>query len=311
MNHTINTKNTKNIYIIGAQSTGKTTLVNALEAYFQSQKKNTNHHDPSSQRQRQQFPKPKIIKEVARTVLTKHAFTAKDITSSKDRCMGLQRLILSAQAEAERGALRELELGSEPNLEPNMEPVAESESISESGSRSGHELAPGLGNGLGHGLGPESISGSGSGHGSGLGHGHGEKWFISDRSGVDPIVYAYQHINAQAAEELMATPEWKELKERMRKGLVVVCEPRVVGEGRESGESAEGVESVDRESVSVSRSWLTDDGVRLMPASLEEWKGFHDLFCRVLEERMGLGFVVLPCGLVGIGERVAFVLERF
>ena len=100
----------------------------------------------------------------------------------------------------------------------------------------------------------------------------------------------------------MATPEWMELRERMREGLVVVCEPRAVGEGAD-GESREGGES-------GSKSWLTDDGVRLMPASLEEWKGFHDLFCRVLKERMGLGFVVLPCELVGVGERVAFVLER-
>lgn len=81
----------RNIYIVGAQCTGKTTLVNALET----------HLDNSSQASR-----PAIIREVARSVLEKHSFTAADIRSSPERSLELQRRILSAQVTAEREALK-------------------------------------------------------------------------------------------------------------------------------------------------------------------------------------------------------------
>lgn len=99
---------------MGAQCTGKTTLVNRLAQHF--------HDNPPP------AGPPAIIKEVARTVLVKHNFTANDITSSQERCLLLQRLILEAQAKAER----------------------------------------------------EVLQGEAS-------------WFISDRSGVDPMAYAAQH----------------------------------------------------------------------------------------------------------------------
>ena len=82
---------TKNIYIIGAQSTGKTTLVSALATHFA----NTKHDSPDA------FTQPFQLKEVARSVLKKHGFTAHDITSSKARALELQRLIIEAQAKAE------------------------------------------------------------------------------------------------------------------------------------------------------------------------------------------------------------------
>ncbi|KAG7001383.1 hypothetical protein G7Y79_00032g067360 [Physcia stellaris] len=82
---------TKNIYIIGAQSTGKTTLVSALAIHFA----NTKHDSPDA------FIQPFQLKEVARNVLKKHGFTAHDITSSKARALELQRLIIEAQAKAE------------------------------------------------------------------------------------------------------------------------------------------------------------------------------------------------------------------
>lgn len=81
----------KNIYIIGAQSTGKTTLVSALATHFAKQK-----HDSLAT-----FTQPFQLKEVARNVLKKHNFTALDITNSKARALELQRLIIEAQAKAE------------------------------------------------------------------------------------------------------------------------------------------------------------------------------------------------------------------
>ncbi|KAL2827982.1 AAA domain-containing protein [Aspergillus cavernicola] len=74
------------LYIIGAQCTGKTTLVNALQ-------------DALSQRYPSLLFRP--ITEVAREVLRQHQFTRDDITDSPDRALELQRLILAAQFEEE------------------------------------------------------------------------------------------------------------------------------------------------------------------------------------------------------------------
>ncbi|KAL8896255.1 MAG: hypothetical protein Q9192_003191 [Flavoplaca navasiana] len=83
-----------NIYTIGAQSTGKTTLVLALGDYF------------AQNLQSEKLPsQPYQLKEVARGVLLRHQFTASDITSSKERSLELQRLIIEAEAAAE-GALQ-------------------------------------------------------------------------------------------------------------------------------------------------------------------------------------------------------------
>ncbi|KAL8691549.1 MAG: hypothetical protein Q9218_003246 [Villophora microphyllina] len=79
-----------NIYIIGTQSTGKTTLVTALGQYFTGE---VSHHNLTNA--------PHQLKEVARGVLKQHSFTASDITNSKVRALELQRLIIDAQASAE------------------------------------------------------------------------------------------------------------------------------------------------------------------------------------------------------------------
>ncbi|KAF2653642.1 hypothetical protein K491DRAFT_602415 [Lophiostoma macrostomum CBS 122681] len=88
----------RNIYIIGAQCTGKTTLINALEASFTEN--------------RSRLPRgvavkgldgvaPIIIREVARTVLQDKGFHRDDITSSPIRALQLQEHILEAQLRAE------------------------------------------------------------------------------------------------------------------------------------------------------------------------------------------------------------------
>ena len=196
----------KNIYIIGAQCTGKTTLVLALEKHFE---------EKHAAEQNTSIPKPLIIKEVARNVLREHNFKAEDITNSKSRALELQKLILNAQYEAESAAQ--------------------------------------------------------------------DSWFISDRSGLDCIVYARRYVGVEDAAALMATPLWRAHEERMRDSLVVVCET--------------GVE------------WLIDDGVRLMPESPESWDGLHALFCSCLDAA-GLRYEVLSNKLLDLGARVEFVLGR-
>lgn len=200
-------KKPRNIYIVGSQSSGKTTLVKALDCHF----------DKSSQDERR-VSRPKIITEVARTVLKKHEYTAYDITSSPTRALALQKLILEAQMLAERQALEDGE------------------------------------------------------------------WFISDRSGFDPIVYARRYVSEEAADHLVESAEWLELRERMKDSLVIVCE--------------------------AGADWLTSDGVRLMPKDREDWIAFHALFCRCLEE-IKMEHEVLPCETTDIGERVAFVVSRW
>lgn len=71
-----------NIYIVGAQCTGKTTLVNNLHTFF------TSHPNPNPY-----APTPSVITEVARTVLRARAFTAADVRIPA-RSLALQRLIL-------------------------------------------------------------------------------------------------------------------------------------------------------------------------------------------------------------------------
>ena len=201
----------REIYIIGAQSTGKTTIVKALEKHF-------NQRDDSYQLHGHHISHPKIIKEVARAVLQEHNFTADEIKSSPARSLALQQLILQAQLRAERG-----------------------------------------------------ISGP-------------DEWFISDRSGADPIVYARKYVGGDAEYELVKSSEWLELRERMSESVVIVCE--------------------------AGTDWLTDDGVRLMPENKEDWMQFHRHFCCCLDEQ-GLNYEVLPSKVANLRERVMFVLEKW
>ncbi|KAH7016363.1 AAA domain-containing protein [Microdochium trichocladiopsis] len=204
-----------NIYIIGAQSSGKTTLVQALETHF------TNQHETLSA-----SAAPRFIKEVARKVLDKHGYTAEDIVTSPQRTLQLQKLIIEAQARAE--------------YEPaNSDTPATNATC------------------------PPS--------------------FISDRSAIDPVVYARQYVGLQESQGLLELPEWRQMHKRMQASLIILCEPR--------------------------SDWLKSDGVRLMPRDNEEWMLTHKLFCDVLNE-VGLSFVVLSEGMSDIKVRVGFVLEH-
>ncbi|KAI4180374.1 MAG: hypothetical protein LQ348_005208 [Seirophora lacunosa] len=198
--------NLRNIYVIGAQSTGKTTLVTALAEHFEQHAACTG--DTAD--------KPMIIKEVARGVLQRHNYTAADIVSSKSRALELQRLILEAQCEAEKAA--------------------------------------------------------------------SNVWYISDRSGLDPLVYARLYVGVEETYGLMQEQSWQYLRGMMRSGLVIVCES--------GGE------------------WLINDGVRLMPQDREAWLQMHGVFCEMLDG-ISIEYHILPSATRDINERIEFVLTRW
>ncbi|KAL8657462.1 MAG: hypothetical protein Q9226_001891 [Calogaya cf. arnoldii] len=194
-----------NIYIIGVQSTGKTTLVTALGEHFAE--------NSAVERSTTQ---PHHLKEVARGVLIRHHFTANDITSSKTRALELQRLIIEAQAAAEDA----------------------------------------LQNG----------------------------WYIADRSALDAVAYAKHYVGEPEAHSLREGAAWQEIEDKMRAGVVVLCEP--------GGE------------------WLVDDGVRLMPRDQTEWFELHSNFQQILAE-CRIPYYVLSSSVSLLGQRVDCVLETW
>jgi nicotinamide riboside kinase len=196
----------KNLHIIGAQSTGKTTLVNALEEHFDLRR------SPQEARPSQ----PLIIREVARTVLKEKGFNREDITTSPTRALQLQKHILDTQHNAEC----EINVSSTP------------------------------------------------------------KWYICDRSGLDPLVYAKYFVGQEASAEMLASRNWVELEAWMKAGIVILCE--------------------------AGCHWLKDDGIRLMPNDADEWIRIDDTFRSLLEERE-IQYSVLPKDLADLGERVDFV----
>lgn len=201
----------RNIFIIGPQCTGKTTLVNALQTYFYSEKCTTSGHGSKVI--------PNVISEVARTVLVNKNFTRDDITTSPVRALELQRHILDAQIEAENSFQRRYAA---------------------------------------------------------------EHWYISDRSGLDPIVYARVFVGEEASHQLLALPTWIQLEKNMKDGLVVLCESGC--------------------------DWLHDDGTRLMPKDMSDWKILDLAFQQLLEDR-DIQYVVISKDQKDITQRVRTVLN--
>lgn len=192
--------NPRNIYIVGAQCTGKTTLVHALERFFAL---NTETITP-----------PRIVTELARKVLREIDFKTADIRDSPTLSFELQKLILQRQYKAE--------------IIPDGE------------------------------------------------------WLISDRSAVDPVMYAKHLCGEDAVQDMLNTSEWGVLSQSMRASTVVVCE--------------------------AGTDWLKDDGVRLMPENRNDWMELHNKFCDFMVER-GIPFVVLPNTTTDIESRVEFVVS--
>lgn len=110
----------------------------------------------------------------------------------------------------------------------------------------------------------------------------GSSWYISDRSGLDPIVFAQLYVGVPAAAELLSSPAWEALEWKMKQSLVVLCESGC--------------------------SWLTDDGVRLVPPSATAWLRFDQTFKQLFEAR-GIRYVTVPAKLIHIEARIGLVLD--
>jgi nicotinamide riboside kinase len=109
-------------------------------------------------------------------------------------------------------------------------------------------------------------------------------WVVSDRSALDPIVYAHTYAGADAAKQITESGTWQAIRQRMAESVVIVCEPVV--------------------------DWLQDDGVRLLPKDNEEWIQIHSRFCTLLEEE-GIGYSVLGSDIRESSGRVDFVVSRW
>jgi nicotinamide riboside kinase len=203
----------KSIYIIGAQSTGKTTLINALAKAFQEQFRATGANKQT----------PTVIKEVARKIVQREAqLSREEVAATPERALGLQHRILAAQYDAE------------VTIRHANTPVP------------------------------------------------GPEWYISDRSGLDPIVYARCLVGKEAAADMLATTAWQELESRMKNGLVILCE--------------------------AGGHWLEDDGLRLMPEDLDEWLRVDASFRDLLEAR-GIEYSVMSKEIMDIQDRVGLVQQ--
>ena len=211
--------NPRNVYIIGAQCTGKTTLVTALTEHFTSlaNQQASTEAATSSSEINPPAGQPYIIREVARSVLKEYAFTAAEIRDSPSRALELQQLILRAQVEAETKALNTA------------------------------------------------------------------SWFISDRSGLDPMIYAEMYVGREATEQMLAGEDWKACQQSLSKALIVVCEPGA--------------------------PWLYDDGTRLMPLDETEWTTTHETFCRFLD-KLELSYLVARKELMNMRDRVQLILSN-
>ncbi|PYH87641.1 hypothetical protein BO71DRAFT_340581 [Aspergillus ellipticus CBS 707.79] len=194
----------KNVYIVGAHCTGKTTLVAALKEYLTASQASLIHDKDT--------PCPVFIDEVVRGVMQREGFIASDV---KHPTIGpsLQHRTLLTQYCAEKA------------LE--------------------------------------------------------DQWFIADRSGIDPIVYASVFLGRDEAEKLAGGPEWKALRKSMQDAVVFLC-----GTHHEA--------------------WLSNDPKVRVTVSLEEWRGigqgFHDAL-----EGYRIPYVTVPVDVWKVEDRVRHI----
>jgi hypothetical protein len=105
-------------------------------------------------------------------------------------------------------------------------------------------------------------------------------WYISDRSGLDLIVYASIFGGAEAAEAMLASEIWLDMEARMKAGVVLLCE--------------------------AGCTWLIDDGIRWMPSDAEQWMRVDVAFRDMLRAR-GIRYDIVKKDMKDIAERVEFV----
>ncbi|KAF2759854.1 hypothetical protein EJ05DRAFT_526550 [Pseudovirgaria hyperparasitica] len=199
--------NPPNIYLIGAQCTGKTTLLAALQAFFSDPNNRTRSEAGA-------FDPPAIIPEVVREVMELEGFSASDIKDT--RWQILQRLTLEAQCLAE-----------------------------------------------------EKLT---------------DQWYISDRSGLDPIIYA-QLQETNDAQAMKESASWAASQQRMKNSLVILCE-------------------------AGNPDWFKLDTARISHSESHNWHNMHTRYITLLEET-DIKFFLLEKSITKIGERVNFVIRKF
>lgn len=113
----------------------------------------------------------------------------------------------------------------------------------------------------------------------------GNVMVLSDRSGIDPIVFATAYARFPLiATTLLQRPDWLFLRSRMQQSLVILCEPMP--------------------------QWFVEDDVRVVPASPAETNKLHQIFCQLLNDQH-IPFHVLPSAMERREERLQFVLHRW
>jgi len=110
--------------------------------------------------------------------------------------------------------------------------------------------------------------------------------FLSDRSGIDPLVYLSHYSGPDEARHLTFTKEWRMARERYadpKKFLIILLSP-------------------------VSE-FLIDDDIRYMSNSMDDWHSLAQSFRDFLEIEM-IPFIEIGENIMQLEERVLFVLER-
>jgi nicotinamide riboside kinase len=109
--------------------------------------------------------------------------------------------------------------------------------------------------------------------------------FLSDRSGIDPLVHLAFFASPDAVHRITSTDEWKRLRSRyadIEKSVLVLLLPVI--------------------------EFLVDDDIRYMAKSYEDWHALAGTFQKFMKEQ-GIPFVEIGEECVKIEERVALVLE--
>jgi predicted ATPase len=196
-----------NLYLIGPQCAGKTTLLEALQAYYAI--------DANREFENRHVERPAIIEEVVRTVMHEKGFTVQHL-ENPDKGFELQQCILLGQYNAE-----------------------------------------------------ETLQ---------------DGWYMSDRSGLDALVYANTYLGASAAKKLENMDEWSTLRKRMQDGVVVVCE-------------------------AGNPDWLSEDRVRMAYNNTVEWERLNNEFYAMLTH-YDIEYTVLPKHVRDLRERVSFITNK-
>lgn len=193
-----------NLYLIGPQCAGKTTLLDSLRSYYSV--------DAHRHFANQYVAPPAVIEEVVRKVMNEKGFNAQDL-KNPDRGFELQKHILLGQHNAEK-----------------------------------------------------MIQGG---------------WYISDRSGIDVLVYAKAYVGLASAKKLGNMDEWNTLRRRMQDAVVVLCE-------------------------AGNPNWLSHDHARMAYKSVAEWEQLNEEFHDMLVHQ-GIGYAVLPKHVLTLMERVSLI----